>query len=249
MAATTTQAGSARSRIAAAAAFACLIAGAGALSAVGEADAVRAKEIGRTGNTPKPSCPTPSSGDFPARKGCQVLGEVTGFQLSADGRDGLMKVPEAGHIVGWAVSLSRPNKDERDFFAKVLGDRAFNGAPSARIAMLSRANGRNYRLRTQGPTERLSALLGRRQYFTLNNPLEVEKGWTAALTTPTWVPAFAHDYRNDDLWRASRDSDRCEGTKNLTERSRPHTKLGTVKTYGCTYPDARILYWAYFRPS
>lgn len=249
MAATTTQAGSARGRLATAAAFACLIAAAVALSPAGDAGASKAKEIGKTGNTPKASCPTPSGNDFPPRRGCQVLGEVTGFQLSAEGKDGLMKVPADGHIVGWAVDLSRPAPDERKFFEKVLGNRAFNGAPSARLSMISKANGRKYRLRGQSPVTKLNPLLGRRQYFTLNNPIPVNKGWTAALTTQTWVPAFAHDLRNDDLWRASRASGRCEGEKNLTQRSKPHLHVGTVETYGCTYSDARIIYWAYFKKS
>lgn len=231
-----------------AAALGCLLTGALALSSGEEAGAARAKEIGKTKSYPKPSCPTPS-GSHPARAECQVLGEVTGFQISANGKDGLMKVPRDGHIVGWAVDLSRPSKSEQQFFEKVLGDRAFNGSPSARLAMLSKAAGRKYRLRGQSPVARLGPLLGRRQYFTLNNPIEVKQGWTAALTTQTWVPAFAHDLRNDDLWRASRESDRCEGFKNLTERSRPHLGKGTVRRYGCTYRDARILYWAYFVPA
>lgn len=249
MAATTTSAGSTRSRLTVAAAFACLAAGAVALSGTGEADAVKAKEIGKTGQAPKASCPTPNQQNFPARRGCQVLGEVTAIQLSADGKDNLMRVPDDGHIVGWSVDLSRPSSSEQKFFEKVLGNEAFNGAPSAKLAMLSKANERKYRLRVQSPAEKLTSVLGRRQYFTLNNPLEVKKGWVAGLTTQTWVPNFAHDLRNDDLWRASRASNRCEGEKNLTERSKPHSQVGTVRTYGCTYRDARILYWAYFKKS
>ena len=231
----------------AAAALACLVAGGIALSSTGDADAVKAKEIGKTGNTPKASCPTPSGNDFPARRGCQVLGEVTAIQLSANGKDGIMKVPDDGHIVGWSVDLAKPSDSERKFFERVLGNRAFNGAPSARLAMLSKANGRKYRLRGQSPAVRLNPFLGRRQYYTLNNPIEVKKGWHAGLTTQTWVPSFAHDLRNDDLWRASRDQGRCEGEKNLTQRSHPHLNPGSVKTYGCTYSDARVLYWAYFK--
>jgi hypothetical protein len=243
-----THTGSVRGRLAALGAFACLLAGGFAISYGGEdAGAARAKEIGKTKSWPKASCPTPNSNSFPARRGCQVLGEVTGFQIEASGKEDLMRVPADGHIVGWSVDLARPNKSERNFFERVLGDRAFNGAPSARLSMLSKADGRKYRLRGQSPVIRMNPLLGRRQYFTLNNPIEVKQGWTAALTTQTWVPSFAHDLRNDDLWRASRPSDRCEGEKNLTERSRPHLKPGTVKTYGCTYRDARILYWAYFK--
>jgi hypothetical protein len=248
MAAMRRQAGTVRGRLTALGAGACLLAGAFAVGSGGDdAGAARAKEIGQTNSWPKPSCPTPNRDQFPARRGCQVLGEVTGFQISAGSKENLMRVPADGHIVGWSVDLSRPSKDEQKFFEKVLGDRAFNGSPSARLSMLSKANGRNYRLRGQSPVARLDPLLDRRQFFTLNNPIEVKKGWTAALTTQTWVPAFAHDLRNDDLWRASRESNRCEGEKNLTDRSRPHLNPGSVKTYGCTYRDARILYWAYFK--
>jgi hypothetical protein len=250
MAATTTQAGSTRGRlVAAAACAACLIGGAIALAPANDADAARAKEIGHTKHWPKASCPTPSGNDFPARRGCQVLGEVTGVQLSANGKDNLMRIPDDGHIVGWAVDLAKPSKSERNFFERVLGNRAFNGKPSARLAIISHAKKRKYRLRAQSPVLKLNPLLGRRQYFTLNNPINVKKGMIAALTTQTWVPAFAHDLRNDDLWRASRERGRCEGTKNLTDRSRPHLNPGSVKTYGCTYSDARIVYWAYFKKS
>jgi hypothetical protein len=248
MAAGMRQAGSTRGRLAALGASGCLLAGAFGLWAGGDdAGASRAKEIGKTRDWPKASCPTPNGDDYPARRGCQVMGEVTGFQISAEGKENLMRIPADGHLVGWSVDLARPSKDERQFFERVLGDRAFNGAPSARLSVISKADGRQYRLRAQSPVARLNPLLGRRQYFTLNNPIEVQQGWTAALTSQTWVPAFAHDLRNDDLWRASRESDRCEGTQNLTERSRPHLNPGSVKTYGCTYRDARLIYWAYFQ--
>ena len=158
-----------------------------------------------------------------------------------------MRIPSDGNIVGWAVDLAKPDKSERNFFERVLGNRAFNGKPSARLAIVSNAKKRKYRLRDQSPVIKLNPLMGRRQYFTLNNPIEVKQGMVAALTTQTWVPSFAHDLRNDDLWRASRDKGRCEGEKNLTDRSRPHLDPGSVKTYGCTYGDARIVYWAYFK--
>jgi hypothetical protein len=247
MAATTTQAGSNRSRaaLAAAGAFACLVGGVLALGSPGEAGGAKATEIGKTKKAPPPSCPTPS-GDFPARKGCQVLGEVTGFQARANGRDGLMKAPADGKIVAWSVDLSRPNKDEQRFFARKLGDRAFNGEPSARLSLITRSKKRRYRLRAKSPAVKLGSLMGRRQYFTLNKPINVKRGWIAALTTQTWIPNFAHDLPGDDLWRASRTAKRCEGKRNLTERSRPHLDVGTTRVYSCGYEDARLLYWAYF---
>jgi hypothetical protein len=245
MAATTTQAGSARSRaaLAAAAAFACLVGGVIALGSAGEADGARAVEIGKVSKSPKPSCPTPG-GDPPPRRECQVFGEVTGFQVRAHGKKGLMKVPDDGSIVGWSVDLARPNKSEQDFFERVLGDKAFNGRPSARIAMLSKARRKKFRLRAQSPQVQLGSVLGRRQYFTLNNPLEVKKGWIAAISTKTWVPALAHDLPGDLRWKASRESGRCSSFADLTKHSHPHTRIGTTKRYACNY-EARLLYWAY----
>lgn len=232
-----------------AAAFACLAAGAVAIGAALPADAAKPKEIGKTKRTPGPSCPTPSNPPFPDRKGCQVLGEVTGFQVRADDKHGLMKAPADGSIVAWSVDLARPNKDERNFFEDVLGNEAFDGAPSARLALLTHSSEKKFRLRARSPVEKLTRLMGRRQYFTLNQPIEVEKGWISAITTETWVPNFAHDLHGDDLWKASRTKSRCEGEANLTKHSHPHKGVGTIRRYGCGYEDARLIYWSYFRPS
>jgi len=225
---------------------ACLIAvGAFTAPASGRADNV--KKIGKTAHTPRPSCPSPS-GSFPPKKGCQALGEVTGFQKKADGKKNLMQVPAQGKIVGWSVDLAKPDKKERDFFERVLGENAADGAPTARIALLSKADGKKYRLRAQSPRMNLNGLLGEEQTFTLNNPITAQKKWIVALTTPTWVPNFAHDYGGSDRWMASRTRKRCDGQKNLTEHSSPHTGVGSTRVYACTYNDARLLYWAYFVP-
>ena len=246
MAATTTEAGSTRSRLVAVAAFACLSAGAVAIGSVGSAEAVKPKEIGRTSKHPAPSCPTPS-GDPPAKKICQAFGEVTGFQVQARGEQDLMKVPADGKIVAWAVDTSVPSKAEENFFRNKLGNQGDSSAPSARIALLTHAHETKFRLRDQGPTQNLNGYLGRKQYFTLRHPIPVKKNWIVALTTQTWVTNFAHDYgKKDDKWRASRTKKRCEGRKNLIKRSRPHHDPGSTRGYGCTYSDARILYWAYF---
>jgi hypothetical protein len=254
MAATTTQAGSTRGRtaLAAVAAFACLVGGIAALGGSEQADGARAKEIGKTKKAPKPSCPTPSGSNVPARKQCQAFGEVTGFQIAGDGKNGLMKAPSDGEIVGWAVDLSRPSRDEQRFFEDVLGNRGFNGQPSGRLSLLTRANNKGrYRLRAQSPAVKLGSLLGRRQYFTLNNPISVRQGWIAAFTSQTWTPNFAHDLQrpgSDNIWRASRTEKRCNSLKDLTERSRPHLDPGSTRVYGCKYNRARVLYWAYFVP-
>ena len=246
-------AGSIRRRGATATAFAALALGLIALVALIPASAGAGaggeKELGKTAKTPPPSCPSPPGNSFPARKGCQALGEVTGFQRRADGKGALFRVPSNGTIVGWSVDLAKPDRKEREFFAEVLGDEALGGDPSARIAMLSKADGRKYRLRAQSPRMNLSSLLGQRQYFTLNDPIAVQEDWIVALTTPTWIPNFAHDLGGDDRWRASRGRNRCNGKKNLEDRSKPHSDVGSTRAYACNYNDARLLYWAYFVPA
>ncbi|MEO8092945.1 MAG: hypothetical protein ABI726_09595 [bacterium] len=212
-------------------------------------DAAGTKELGKTANTPRASCPTPKGNDYPPRKGCQALGEVTGFQKTADGKKHVFKVPSKGTIVGWRLALSKPNKRERSFFEKVLGNETAGGAPTARLALLSKGSGKKYRLRAQSPRMKLGSVLGHPETFTLNNPIPVKEGWTVALTTPTWVPSFAHDLGGKgDSWRASRTKKRCDGAKNLQDRSKPHKGVGTNRVYACSYKQARLLYWAYFLP-
>ena len=227
-----------------AAAFACLTALLVAIAQVTPADAVKAKEIGKTKQAPSPSCPTPNQPDPPPRKQCEVLGEVTGFQKKGDDKKGLMRIPADGKIVGWAVDLAKPNKDEREFFLDKL-----SGKPTARLAMLTHAKKNKYRLRAQSANVQLNGLLGRRQYFTLRNPIDVKKGWITALTTGSWVPNFAHALKppeDQNVWKASRTSERCSKRSDLLRRSRPHKDVGSTRAYGCTYRDGRLLYWAYF---
>lgn len=213
------------------------------------ADAAKTKTLGKTEKTPKASCPTPKGNDFPPRKGCQALGEVTGFQKKADGKKDLFEVPKAGTIVGWGVKMSKPSKKEQDFFDEVLGDEG-GGKPLARLALLSKADGSKYRLRAQSPKMGLRSELGNKVTYTLNDPIPVQKKWIVGITTPTWVPNFAHDLEgHEDSWQASRTKKRCEGEKNLTERSKPHKGVGTTRVYNCSYQKARLLYWAYFVPN
>src|SRR5688572_23198054 len=69
-----------------------------------------AKQLGKTKDTPSPNCPENDN------YSCQVTGQVTGFQRSADGKRGLFKVPEDGKIVAWSVDLADPSKSERETF-------------------------------------------------------------------------------------------------------------------------------------
>ena len=209
-------------------------------SNLSEAGAARAKILGKTGNTPNPSCPG----------NCQVQARVTGFQKSVDGKRGIFRVKQTGHIVAWSVDLSRPNERERNFFEDNLSSADFGSRPAARLSVIKKTDRQQYKLTKQSPVVELKSSLGGSPIFTLTEPLRVRPGEVVALTVPTWLPNFAHErVSRDNAWVGSRGSKKCEGEENLLEKSKPHQKVDSVRKYGCVYRGARLLYRAYFVPS
>jgi hypothetical protein len=203
-----------------------------------EADGVAAKVIGQTKKTPDPFCP----------KDCLITGTVTGFQVTADGKKGLFKVPSDGHIVAWSVDLGKPNEaaigDANDLF----DDKKYGGKSVGRLAVLKPEKKAKYKLTKQTPVQKLEPRFGRKPIFTLNKPMRVKKGQRLALTMPTWAPVFRSGLsKPDNQWIVSRSKDDC-GQKNLLD-AKPHQKKGSVRSYGCRFNGERILYWAYFVPN
>jgi len=225
------------------------------VSAAASANKVSATVLGRTAKTPKPNCPTPDGDNVPAEERCQAMGRVTGFQISADSQRALYKVRTPGRIVAWSVDLSRPTKEEQNFFADVLEK---SGPPSARLSILKAKENQQFKLVKQSPVVELQPYLGNRPVFTLAEPLKVREGLVVALTTPTWVSNLADAGAPDsDAWRTSREPGQCgteendpadENEADLTKRSRPQQKVGGIRTYACKYTGARILYRAYLAP-
>jgi hypothetical protein len=206
-----------------------------------EAGAARAKILGRTASTPNASCPGGN---------CQVQARVTGFQKSVDGKRGIFKVKTTGHLVAWSVEVSRPDKEEREFFEDNLSSPDFGSRPTARLSVLKKSDRQKYKLTKQSPVVELNSVLGGRPIFTLTEPIRVRPGEVVALTAPTWITNFAHQgVSRDNAWVGSRGSKKCEGEENLLEKSKPHQKVDSVRKYGCVYRGARLLYWAYFVPS
>jgi hypothetical protein len=226
------------------------------IAAVNPAEAGRARTLGKTKDSPRPTCPAPENPT--ADNNCEVLGKVTGFQVRADGRSRLFRIPERGRIVAWSIDLSRPNKSERKFFEDNLGNENLGTDPTARLAILKKKGGGTFKLTKQGPLMNLSSFLGDRPTFTLTDPLRVKEGEIVAITTPTWLPNFGLAGDANDTWRASRDKGRCgsetgdtpeENEADLLKRSRPQQKVGGERSYGCGYRSARLLYWAFLDPS
>jgi hypothetical protein len=236
-----------RRRLGYALAFTALCAGLVAMVGLQSADAITAKVMGRTKQTPKPSCLAKDQNDA-----CSAIGSVTGYMTKADGKKHPFHVFKNGSIVAWAIDLSRPDKSERNVFATLFESEAFGKHASARISILKAKSHHRYKLVKESPAIDLQRFLGRKQIFTLNKPLRVRKGQVVALTVPTWTSNFALPVSDqENQWRSSRKKGRCNVDKDHPDNiksSRPQQKVGSQRRYDCVYSGGRLLYWAYFVP-
>lgn len=182
---------------------------------------------------------------------CLVEARVTGFQqaIGAKIRNPFL-VPDQGQIVSWSIKLGKPKKPDRRAFNKSFG------SSKARLAILKKVPGTRkpvrYKLLRQSPLQPLGKLFGKISTFNLAKPLPVMPGQVAALTIPTWAPAFAVGQPRSTKWIASRRATKkrggCtdkEGHANVNAGA-AQKKKGTQRPYGCTYNSARLLYSATF---
>jgi hypothetical protein len=184
---------------------------------------------------------------------CLVEARVTGFQNTIGKIRNPFVVPSVGQIIGWSIKLGKPQKADR---------RAFNeefGGSQARLAILRKvpktSNPTRYKLIRQSPLEDLAPFFGSTTTFSLTTPLGVKRGDIAALTIPTWAPAFAVNQGSSTKWTASRRPTKkrgaCaedDGRANI-DAGAPQVKKGTQRPYGCRYDGARLLYSATFAPA
>jgi hypothetical protein len=225
----------------------------GALAAIAAVLAI-ALGVGSAGAAPRvfvlgaatpavPSCPT----------NCQAVGKTTGFQTNITGAKNPFVVTTRGRIVAWSIKTGLPstkpnpqnnNQSDYDFFNKTFG-----GTPKARVSVLKpimkqiKAGHPIYKLKSQSPLEDLSGFLGQTTTFTLDTPLRVKPNNVVALTTPTWIPAFAVNQSADTKWVASRKKGKCNATADILAGT-PQDALGSQRSYGCVYNTARLLYSA-----
>jgi len=181
-----------------------------------------------------PACPN----------GCQAIGKMTGFQTQIGRDKSPFTVPYPGRLVAWSIKLGAPNQSQLDFFKNFYG-----GDPQARVTVLKPvtkqvdAGKPLYKLKSQSPVEELLPYMGTTTTFTLQTPLRVNTGQVVALTSETWVPAFAINQPQDTVWRASRKKGTCTKAEDIKAGS-AHTKVGQGRLYGCQYKTARLLYSA-----
>jgi hypothetical protein len=168
---------------------------------------------------------------------CLAVSRTTGFQVKVATVHNPLGVPRDGSIVGWTITLGRPNATQVKFFNTNEG-----GVSEAAIAVLRPQKSPNltYKLIAQGPLTKLQPYFGKTVQFPLETTIKVKKGDVVALTVPTWAPALALGFGNDTSWRASRPKKQCTTTSAQTA----HTQINTPVQYFCLYQTARLTYSA-----
>ena len=186
-------------------------------------------EMGATTPRPAASCP----------ENCQAVGRVTGYQAGQAGKRSPFRARRRGKIVAFSLHLGRPRADQIDYF-----DGLFGGPPQARLSVLRPGPRRSNVLSGQSELFELRRYFGSTPTFALDRPLTVKKDYLVALTVPTWAPAFGVGLGNEEAWRSSRDSERCDDVRQTAAQQRRRSS----RTYGCLYRTARLLYTASFVP-
>jgi hypothetical protein len=208
---------------------------------------LRVVTLGQTAEMPPASCPGKIVNNVEITP-CRVEGHVTGFQSIADGVPRPFEAPFEGKIVAWSITLAKPSTEETKTTTDEVGFfNDFLGTPSqARIGILrpiEDSKPPKYKLVRQGPLETLNPYFGSTPVFALDHPLTVLKGQIVALTIPTWAPMFAFNVSSDNTWRGSRLPEQCSSKEDI-QGGHPQQGVGKIKTYGCYYSNARLLYTA-----
>lgn len=208
---------------------------------------LRVVVLGQTAETPPASCPGKIVNEVEITP-CRVEGHVTGFQAIAGGVARPFEAPFEGKIVAWSITLAKPSTMETKTTTDEVGFfNDFLGAPSqARIGILRPVEGSKppkYTLVRQSPLETLNPYFGTTPVFALEHPLTVLQGQVVALTIPTWAPMFAFNVNDDNTWRGSRLPEQCSSKEDI-QGGNPQQGVGKIKTYGCYYSNARLLYTA-----
>ena len=199
-----------------------------ALSPAAVADA-RIVELGANPAAPAASCPD----------NCQAVGRVSGFQVTVGARRNPYRVRRHGKIVAFTIHLGKPRDDQVRFFTDLFG-----GPPRAQLSVLRPGSRRRHRLTGRSRLYDLAPYLGSNPTFALERPLTMRPGYVAALTVPTWAPAFGVGLGDTEAWRSSRDGRRCDDVSQAAAQQR----RGSLRTYGCLYRTARLLYSVTFVP-
>ena len=139
------------------------------------------------------------------------------------------------------ITLGTPKDSDISFFTNLFG-----GDPAAQISVLKPVPKKKQQYVVSGLSESfpLTPYFGSTPTFALSRPLTVKPGYIVALTVPTWAPAFAVGLANDEVWRSSRDPNKCDDV----QQKAAQTARGQQASYGCLYRTARLMYTVTFIP-
>ena len=226
----------------------------GSLSASAVERAQDAKVFGSGDSELKPDCgPKPNDS-------CTAIGSTTVFTNLLGDKEDPFRAPADGRIVAWAVELGHKPSDKDgsdgddisnlEFYQDLFGSDRYGKGPVARLAILKRQSGVQYKLVDQSPAVKLSGpFYNKDTVITLDQPLPIKEGEVVGLTSLTWVPTVRSKGRGGGKagYRASipRESG-CDIQDEID--ARPHKRLDSVREYGCKF-DSRLFYKAYFVPN
>jgi hypothetical protein len=210
-------------------AFACVLAACAILAAPAQAKNVQ--ELGMPGGTAFPAADCPTD--------CQAIAELTGYNVRLGSTHNPMRVKRPGFVVAFTVRLAKPDANEVSFFKTTYGPK-----PQARLAIIrSLHHQAQFKLIKQTQAFDLEPYFGSTPTIALRQAFRVHKDDIIALTVPTWLPAFAHNLDDNQIWRSSHSGSECTATN---PPSAAHQQVDSVKTYDCVYHGARLLYSATF---
>ena len=188
-------------------------------------------ELGKTLDDNTAACPD----------NCQAIGQVSGFQIQQGTRKNPYRLRSYGKVVAFSVKLGKPNASQISFFNKLFG-----GPPQIMLTVLKpytppkgqKAQPNKYTLAGASPLFDVQNYFGSEPTFALPRPLSIKPGYIVGITVPTWIPSFAVNLANDQVWRSSRDPKNCDDVR----QDAAQDIRGSARTYGCVYKTARLLY-------
>ncbi len=224
------------------------------------ADSTRVRELGEYSDSPMPkaSCPAPANTPANSPNQCYVMARVTGVTMEINNHRSPFRVKKPGNIVAITLQLSKPSPTEIDYFKTTFGapktpknpdQTPYGDAPQVQVAIIKSLHTKQrFMLMRHSDTYDVEDYLGSTYTFALKAPLRIHKDEMVALTVPTWLPALGHPLDSKNAWRSSYRDTECNPPAGKTRPSRPHTKDGTYKQYGCFFRFERPLYTATYVP-
>ncbi len=202
--------------------------------------------LGKTTETPPPSCPGKVVNNVEVVP-CRVEGHVSGFQVKAGGVDNPYEVPFDGKIVAWSITLAKPSTTDTDTTTNEVGFfDEFLGKPSqARIGILRPVEDSKppkYKLVRQSPLEMLNPYFGSTPIFALDHPLRS----CAARSSPSPCPPGRRCSPSTSPKKTpgAAAASKTTAPQRKTSRGGIRSRGRKIKTYGCYYSNARLLYTA-----